>query len=262
MIIGGAMDTIGTAILASGADARKKKQEEIANTPGLDFGALTGQALTGYNQNFGAASSLAARAGTANQAQLGSQEEQALPGVGAARQRALGSINSLFGDSAEWLKGVQRRGAALGLASGLGGSGAGQLATLHLSDQEQMQRTQLGTGLLGSLIGSLRMANTPGVQAFLGPDPSQQVAIRGQERAQRIAMLSGAAAMPSGLETWGQRLQQVGSTLAGAGVGSQGLGIPGGMNGGYSYNTFGMGGSQGTLAGDLGGTGMAGKGWG
>lgn len=244
MIIGGAMDTIGTAMLASGADKRRQQAIDLANTPGIDFGALTGGALSGYNQNYGGALGLASKLSSDQQSLLNAQEEKALPGIAAARQNALGRINGLFANDSAWLQGVQRRGAALGLSSGLFGSSAGQLQTLHLSDQEQMARTQLGTGLLGSLVGSMRLANTPGIQSFLGPSISQQLATRSNEREQRLQMLNAAYGMPTQSEMWAQRLQQVGTTLAGASSGSSplssnyggalnSLGSMGGGGGGY-----------------------------
>ncbi len=235
LIVGGAMDTIGTAIMAGGADKRKREAKALANTPGVDITGTTGQALEGYEQNYAKAAAISRKVSESNQAQLLAQEEQSLPGLGDARKEALGRIRGLFSEDSEWLRGVQRRGAALGLSSGLFGSGAGQLQTLHLSDQEQMQRTQLGTGLLGSLIGSMRIANSPGAQAFLGPSPSEQVATRSNERALRLQMLSGANAMPNYWETWGQRFQQVGATLAGADVGAQSMGTGGTMSGSGAF---------------------------
>lgn len=221
-IIGGVMDTIGTALVASQADKRKRAIKDIANTPGLDFGALTKDALSGYEGVFDRAAALSRRTGLSNQEALNAMEESALPGLGAARGEALGAIRGLFADDADWLKGVQRRGAALGLSSGLFGSQAGQLQTLRLGDQEKMQRTQLGTGLLGSLIGSMRIANTPGTQTFLGPSISEQIGQRANERTQRMSYLAQAAGLPSGTETWGMRLQQAGSALAGASLGGGG----------------------------------------
>lgn len=222
MIIGGAMDTVGTAIMASGADKRKRQQEELANTPGIDFGALTQEQLDDMLKYLPQGSEVARRIAESNQSTLNAQEESALPGIGAARKTALGNITGLFSDDADWLKGVQRRGAALGLSSGLFGSAAGQVRTLKLSDTEKMARTQLGTGLLGSLISSMRIASSPGVQAFLGPSMSDRLTTRSNERQTRLGMLSAAAGMPSYWETWGQRLQQAGSTLAGSSMGGGG----------------------------------------
>lgn len=237
-IAGGVLDTIGTAFMGAEADARKQKQEELANTPGLDFTSLTQQALGGYNTTFDAATGLAGRLSAANQAQLTAREEQALPGIGAARQSALAKIGGLFSDDSAWLKGLQRRGAAMNVGRGLFGSQAGQIATLRLSDQESQQRLALGTSLLGSLISNMRIANTPGAQAFLGPSVSDQIAMRGQERAQRIGLLSSANAMPSALEVWGSEMQQVGKSMAGVGMGeaSQGQGGFGGGGGGGGDN--------------------------
>lgn len=235
---GGLLDIAGTAINAGEAGQRREDLEKIASTPGLDFGSLTQQALTGYDNVFEQAAALAGKVGTAQQTQLQKQEEMALPGVGAARQQALQAAEGLFADDASWLKGVQRRGAALGLSSGLFGSQAGQLQTLRLSDQEKMQRTQLGTSLLGSLIRSMRLANSPGVQTFLGPAIQEQVAQRAQERTQRMSMLAGMSMLPTELETWGNRLQDVGSSMMGMGA------MGGGMGSGGGANSFGASGAQ------------------
>lgn len=239
-------------------DKRVQALKDIANTPGLNFDALTAGALAGYNQNFDAASALSSRLSTANQAQLNAQQEQALPGTAAARASNLAAITGLFGNDAAWLKGVQRRGAALGLSSGLGASQAGQLATLHLSDQEQMQRTALGTGLLGSLLSGVKLANTPGVQAFLGPSIADQVAIRGQERAQRMAGLTGATMQPTGMELILQHMQQEGASLEGFGFGGGTMG-PGGStpkpsSGGNQWSGGGISSGPGGNIGGWGGT--------
>lgn len=240
----GLLMSAGGAFLGGKAgDIARERLKGAANLPGVDTRALTEQALADQLATLPQASKLAGQVGTANQAQLLAQEEQALPGVGAARQQALGSISGLFSDDAAWLKGVQQRGAALGLSSGLRGSGAGQLATLKLSDQEKMQRTQLGTGLLGSLIGSMRLANTPGVQSFLGPTANQLIDIRSQERSQRQALLAQASQIPGQTAAWGNWLTQTGGALMGAGtmgmMGGAGGGGGAGMGGGGAVNSFG-----------------------
>lgn len=231
--VGLGIGLIGTALGAGEADRARKEALAVANTPGIDFAGLTGEALRGYGANLGAATGLAGQLSAANQAQLNAQEEAALPGVGLARQQALGRIQGLFADDAAWLKGVQRRGAALGLSSGLFGSQAGQISTLRLSDREQMARTQLGTGLLGSLIGGMRLANTPGVQAFLGPSISEQLNQRAGERSQKMNIMLGRASMPTSTGAWGQGLQQLGGALMGVGM-TGGFSSVGGGGVGYS----------------------------
>ena len=236
----GALESGIATILKSGEqDKRLKDLKEIANTPGINFSGLTGEALQGYNENYGAASKLASKLSLDQQALLDAQQEAALPGLKATREAALGRIGGLFADDASWLKGVQRRGAALGVGRGLFGSGAGQLQTLHLSDEEQNQRTQLGTGLLGSLIGSLKLTSTPGINAFLGPSISEQLATRSSERSQRIAGLTNTRMLPTGMEQIYEHMQQEGSALEGFGLGGGSFGGGGGpsASSGGNWNT-------------------------
>lgn len=214
--IGLGVGLIGTALGASQADKARREVQNVANTPGIDFTMLARDAISGYNANYGAALDLSQRLSRDQQAIINAQEEQALPGLGVARGEALGKIRGLFADDATWLKGVQRRGAALGIGRGLGGSGAGQIGTLRLSDQEQNQRTSLGTSLLGSLIGGMRLANTPGVVNFLGPSMSEQLATRSNERTQKMNIMLGRASMPTSTGYWGSSLQQLGGAMMGA----------------------------------------------
>lgn len=236
MAAGTLTDIAGTVLRGIAAEDARDEVMRIANTPGIDTGMLTGQALTDQLRYLPQATQISNAISQANQAQLSAREEAAMPGVGAARQKALANVNGLFADDAEWLKGVQRRGAALGLSSGLMGSQAGQLATLRLSDQEKMARTQLGTGLLGSLISGMRIANTPGVQSFLGPNPSELINLRSQERTQKMDILMRRAGMPTQLEVYGQNLQAYGGTLTGASMTGGGTGgiFGGGAGGGYA----------------------------
>ncbi len=237
-IIGAAMDIAGTAINANEADARKAAQEKISQTPGIDFNALTAGALSGYGQNFDASSALAGRLSSANQAQLNAQQEQALPGLGAARSAALGRVSDLFASGDAFKQRVQQLGGIAGVSSGLFGSGAGQLNSIYQGYQQQNQDTALGVGLLGSLIRSLKLANTPGVQAFLGPSISEQLATRSSERTQKLNMLTGANNLPSGLEVWGTRLQQVGGTMEGVGAGGgSSYGLPSSLGGGGNQSS-------------------------
>lgn len=246
----GLLMSAGGAFLGGRAgDIKRQRLLDVANTPGIDTGALTGQALSDQLKYLPQSTLLSGNISAANQAQLNAREEAALPGIGAARQGALGRINGLFADDSTWLKGVQRRGAALGLSSGLFGSSAGQLQTLHLSDQEQMARTQLGTGLLGSLIGSMRIANTPGVQAFLGPTADQLINLRSNERTQSMNLRAQAAGVPGQTAAWGNWLTQTGGALMGAG-----------MTGGGTGGMFG-GGGMGSGTGTSVGSGLGGRGY-
>lgn len=224
----------GAFLSGKAGDNRLKKLKAIANTPGLDTGAITEEALKDQLKLMGLSEELATEVARINQANVNAAEESALPGVREARQEALGAARSMFGEDSEWLKGVMRRGAALGLSSGLGaGSGAGKMQTLRLSDRESMARKQMGVGMLGSLIGGLRLANTPGVQAFMGPSPSELINIRGQERTQRMNILLQRAGIGGQTQAWANYLNQTGGMLTGAGMmGISGGGMGGGSGGG------------------------------
>jgi hypothetical protein len=231
----------GAYLKGRAGDIKRKALTNVANTPGLDTGTITGQALGDDAKYLAQASGLSGDISAANQAQLLAREEAALPGAGAARQKELASIMQLFSDDKEWLTGVQRRGAALGVGRGLFGGGAGQIATLRLSDQEKAQRTQLGSGLLGGLLSTLRIAQTPGVQAFLGPSPTELVGIRGGERTQRMNLLGQAAGVPGMTAEMGSWLSNMGGTLFSAGTGAMG-GMGGGFGGGGTASGGGGGG--------------------
>lgn len=216
--IGGILHATGNILAAGEADKTREAFEKVANMPGLDTGKITGEALGDIRKYTGEASELSQRIAAANQANLNLIEESAMPGAKAARQTALDRILSLFSDDKTWMDGVTRRAAAMNVQSGLFGSNAGVARTLRLSDTEQNQRTQLGTGLLANLLGTLRLANTPGVQAFLSPLPSELINIRGVERANKQSLLAKHALMPGWMGVFSQNLMDVGGAMAGAGA--------------------------------------------
>lgn len=238
LLVAGVVTGAGGALLKGRAgDLYRKRVLDIAETPGLDVDKLSREALTGQLDRFDLSSDLAARTARANQAGLLGQEEASLPGLGAARQRGLETVLSFLGEDRDWLAGIQRRGAALGLGRGFGGSPAAQMGTLRLSDTESMARKQTGLGMLGALISSMRIANSPGVQAFLGPSSSDLINIRGQERVQKMNLLTQAAGIPGQTAAWAGYLSGVGGMLAGMGSG----GFMGGGGGGVG-STMGSGG--------------------
>jgi hypothetical protein len=250
-IVGGLMQAGGTFLKGRAGDIARKRLESIANTPGLDIGGLsreaTRQALGLQLETLPQAEKVASEAARINQAALLAQEEAALPGAKSARQTALENVLSFLGDDKQWLEGIQRRGAALGLGRGLGGSSAARIGQLKLSDVESQQRKTLGAGLLGQLLGSLRIADTPGVQAFMAPTASSMVGttlnIRGQERAQRMNLLAQGAGIPGQTAAWGNALFEAGGMLAGAGMmGMMGGGAAGGSSSAGNLMGYGGGG--------------------
>src|SRR4029079_11845087 len=159
----GLLMSAGGAFLEGRAgDIKRQRLNEIAKRPGVDVDALTKESLDSMLKYLPQGEELSGKIGAANQRTLSAQEEAELPGIGAARQKALGQVSSLFDDDATWLEGGQRGGAGRvvwwvwgrGVVGGVGGGGgggwgawgAGRLGTLRMSDREKMARTQLGTG--------------------------------------------------------------------------------------------------------------------
>ncbi len=243
MALGMTLGPIGAYLQGRAGDITRKRIEDIANTPGLDIGGLsseaTRQALALQLETLPQAEKLTSESARINQAALLAQEEAALPGAKAARQTALENAMSFLGEDQAWLQGLQRRGAALGLGRGLGSSAAARIGTLKLSDTESMQRKIAGSGLLSQLLGSLRIANTPGVQAFMAPTASTMVGttlnIRGQERQQRMNLLAQSAGIPGMTGSFGNFLMSLGGMSYGAGQEATTKGLEG--MGGYNTTT-------------------------
>src|SRR4029079_5645703 len=120
---GALMHIAGTYLAAKEADKRRKELERIVNTPGVDIGAATGEALNAEERYLPQASRVQAEVSAANQAAMLAQEEAALPGVEAARAQALDRIKGLFSEDSAFIRDLQGRAAAWGLGSG--GYGAG-----------------------------------------------------------------------------------------------------------------------------------------
>lgn len=243
---GAALAVVGLLTGAGGAflegkagDIARKRLQKAARLPGLNTGALTEEALRDQLKYMPLSKDLAGQISSGNQANLLAQEEQALPGAGAARGEALGRILSLFSDDAKWLEGVQRRAGALGVRSGMFGSQAGQIGSLRLADTESQARMSLGSGLLSQLLSTLRIANSPGIQEFLGPTPNQLIGVRSQERAAKQQLLAQAAGIPGQTAAWGDWMQSTGGALMGAGMGMMGGGSPSGGGGGSWGNLSG-----------------------
>lgn len=227
-ILGGAA---GAFLGGQAGDIKRSRLRSVAETPGLDTGAITGQALADQLKYLPQAQQLQGQIGQANQAEALKEWAQIDPALLGNLQAASGKIGGLFGDSSAALADVARRGAAAGLTAGgrgYAGSTAGQIGNLRLSYQEDLARTQLGTGLLGSLIGSMSHLKTtsPGVQAFMGPSPEQLINLRAGERTQRMNLLAQAAGVPGQTAAWGGYLSGLGGMATGAGL----LGVSGALN--------------------------------
>ena len=232
---GAALLGSGTFLGGSAADNQKKKLNQIANTPGLDIGQLTGEALANQQANLPAAQQLVRSEATGQQDLLNDLTEQSLPGFKASRQQALDSTNALLagqipGDVSE---AVQRSGAARALGGGYGGSGMHRNLVARDLGLTSLDLKGQGLGWLQALRGMSPMAQPQNALAFAGPDSAGLINIRGQERAQRMNILAQRAGIKGQTGMFGDMFQNVGGLLLGGALsGATGGGGFGGMGGG------------------------------
>lgn len=242
--IGGALDLAGTLWGAGAKADRKRKVKELSAFPALDIAGISSEAQRAQLESLPLASQIALGASRANQEALTAAEEIALPGAQAARARSLSEALGFLDDDKSFLEGVARRGAALGIGrfGGGAGSSASQIGTLRLSDLESRQRKIQGVGLLQSLLSSLRIADSPGIQAFMAPQTSAWLAQRASEAEQRRQLQLMAIGMPGYNEIVADRMQQVGGSIMGIGAGGAsqtgwGFGGAGGSNRSNAFST-------------------------
>ena len=203
----------GAAMSADSAEGMQKGMLRAANQPPLDFGALTSEAQAAQRASFLGAESLAMKTGLAGQRTLNAQQELAMPGASGAQSDVMAAIRKLFGSDVDWMNGLQSRGAAIGIGrfGGGAGSGASQIGTLRMSNQEQMQRWSIGSGMLTGLLSSMRLAQTPSISAFMAPPPSALI----EQRSKEQSMRAGQQFTPGSGAVWGNALSQVGGMAAG-----------------------------------------------
>lgn len=208
---------------ASAARARKKQLEAIANTPGLDTSAITGQAITGQEQNFGQASALAEKINRFNAGMRQDLLEESIPGYEPRKQQTSAILDS-------WLRGeipqdvqdqVWDSAAGRALAGGFGGSGLGRNLTARdfgLTSLGLMEKGIDKTGQFNLQTASLELPDIVGISAFLGVSPQELVALRSRERTEKMSYQSGAANAPSSKDVWAKYLNETGGQLAGMGL--------------------------------------------
>lgn len=221
----------GTALGGSAADKQKKKLKQIANTPGLDIGQLTGQALTNQQVNLPAAQQLVSAEATGQQDLLNSLLEQSMPGFGAARSKALDSTNSLLAGEipADVSAAVQRSDAARALGGGYGGSGMHRNLVARDLGLTSLDLKSQGLGWLQALRGMSPMAQPQSAFSLAGPNANDLINIRGQERAQRMNILTARAGIKGQTGMFGDMFQNIGGMMLGGALTG---GMGGGMGGG------------------------------
>lgn len=217
-IVGG----IGGSILAgSAARVRRNQLTNIANTPGLDTSSITGEALAGQEANFGAGSALTSKINRFNTQERQAFLDEAIPGYQKRKQAELDITDSyLRGEIPQDVQDqLQNSNAGRAVAGGYGGSGFAAHRTARDFGLTSLGLVNMGLDRTSSInreTASLEGPNLVSVANYLGVSPQELVAIRGGERAQKMAMLSSISKMPGTSDIWAKYLNDLGGATTGA----------------------------------------------
>lgn len=231
MAAGAVMRIIGGVLQAKAAKMAQKKAGEVAQTPGLDIGAVVNQRLKEIEGSLPEANKIASMDSQSRQALENLLVEQSMPGFTAGRDAATAQASKLAaGQMPDWLQNELKRGAAASMMTrgfgqsgiGLGGIGGNQAMSQFFTGGMQAQQT--GINWLSALRGMSPVVTPTSAMALTGPSPEATVGIRGDERLQKMQMLMGIAGMPGATAMWGNHLMESGAMLAGMGGGMMGGG--------------------------------------
>lgn len=208
----------GAAMSANAASNAQRQAMDAANTPGISIDEMLRESARLAPES----RRLEQERNTYNQAQLQALIEQSIPGyTEAQRLRAQDALALIRGElPADEISASYRSGAGAALEGGYAGSPAminRQLRDLNLGT---LKAKQLGSQQLSQILGSTPMAPMQSYEF----GPQGLASLRGQERAQRMAALTGVANMPSAGSVFGGALGSLGSGLTNLGFATLGSG--------------------------------------
>lgn len=235
MAVGAATGAGGAFLKGRSGDIKRKRLENIANTPGLDIQNISRDALANQQKLLPQAQGLVRSEAEGRQNLLNDLTDMSLPGFSEARGRgmeiATDYLNNPF--SQEDLRAVQHNSAVQALSGGFGGSSRhGHLLGAKLYDTGQA-RKQAGLQWLQALRGISPIAQPTSAFAFTGPDANTWLDVRGRERTQKLGMLGQASQIGGQTEAFGDYLSGMGGSIMGMGGGMMG-GMGGGGGGGMN----------------------------
>ena len=231
---------LGGAILGGrAANQRKNQLEEIANTPGLDTGAIASEAIGDQFGNFQGASELVRKI---NDFSIGERQDfldAAVPGYEARKSRTLDITDSFL--RGEIPEDVQRaifdNAAVRSISGGYGGSGlAGNLTArdFGLTSLGLMEKGMRATEAISESTARLEGAELVGIARYLGVSPQELIAVRSRERSEKMQYMTGATNAPGAKDVWAKYLTDAGGAATGMGLSGMGVGGGGGNPGSYS----------------------------
>lgn len=228
--VGAVLGGGGAFLSGRAGDIKRKRLEGIANTPGLDTGKITGDALADLEKYLPQDISLAQKVTDANQSMLNKLYEENVPGFKNIQEQRASLIQDFLAGRlpVDVQASIERSSAARGLGLGISGSPIQRNLTARDLGRTSLDLMNYGLGQVPGYFGSTPIAAPTDPLTFAGPSPNQLIDLRGQERAQKMSLLAQAAGIGGQTEAWANYLNQVGGTLMGAGLEGMGMGGGGG----------------------------------
>lgn len=238
-VAGLGMGLIGAAFGSGEAD---KKRQSVLNMMGQwlpDINQNTADYFKNATANLPGAENLNRSVGMADMGTGLAMQEQAMPGIGAARSGALAAAGPLAAGELppSVMANFMRAGGARAAGAGHSGDLFSSLMTGLFSAQGSLGAMKEGSGLLATLLGTIPHVSTPGSASFLGegvPGAMQRTSTQMGVRGQNIGIGEAAAGMPTGTDVWSKWLMSTGGMMTGNGMMG---GFGGGGSGDKGVNT-------------------------
>ena len=216
---GSILSGLGGLFGASAAKKRQRAMAQIAAMPGVSISDVQGEA----GAAMGGAESLEARRNAFARQQLQEMLGETIPGYEEGQaQRTQTALSLMRGElPADVQDLVARSTAARAVGGGFGGSQFGRNLTARDLGRTSLDLMSLGGQQFAGILGT-----TPRPEmASYALTPAQILALRSQERSQKMSAMGGAAQMPgatdvaaSGLGAAGGGILGLGGLLTGAGL--------------------------------------------
>lgn len=212
-ILGAGMQIGGTFMAANAASRRKRQLEAIANLPGLKMGDVYGDVSGSQGQ----AEGIESRRNEFNRAELRKMLGETIPGYEEGQaQRSQTALSLMRGEvPADVQEMIQRSAAARAVSGGYGGTPAGRNLVARDLGRTSLDMMNLGQQQFAGILGSTPRAEMANYMLT----PSQIMALRSQERTQKMGAMKDAAMAQGATEVGAKGLSDIGGAMMGAGGG-------------------------------------------
>ncbi len=222
--LGGGMQIAGAFMGASAAKKRKKKLEQIANTPGVDFSSTASEVVGAGKSNLPGALDFTSGVNLGAQKDINDVLDKAIPGYSPMQATRAGQVASFIRGElpADVAKAVTRNSASRALEGGYGGTPAGR--NLEARDLGLTSLDLIGKGMSGmsDMVRSTPLPRFMQANDVLNLTQTGGVGVRSDERNKKLDMLLGAANAPGSGDVLAKTLQDMGSSMASSGAGGGG----------------------------------------